>query len=58
MTSRSRPNKAYLDSSRKLIRAPNGSGAKGSTAVVSPASMCEALGLRAMMESRAGGANR
>jgi len=52
------PNKAYLDSSRKLNLAFDGSGAEGPIAVVSSASVSGALGLRAMMESRARGANR
>ena len=52
------PNRAYLDSSRKLNLASDGSGAEVPTAVVSPASLCGALGFRAMMESRARGADR
>jgi hypothetical protein len=52
-----RPNKPYLDSSYKLILAFDGFGTEGPTAVVSPASVCGALRLRAMMESRAQGAN-
>jgi hypothetical protein len=51
-------NKAYLDFSHKLILAFDGDGAEGPTAVVSPASVSGALGLRAMMKSRARGANR
>jgi hypothetical protein len=50
------PNKAYLDSSHKLILL-DGDRAEGPTAVVSPASWVSAR-LRAMMEGRARGANR
>jgi hypothetical protein len=52
------PNKAYLDSSHKLIFTFDVDDAEGPTAVVSPASVSGALGLRAMMKSRARGANR
>jgi hypothetical protein len=51
------PNKPYLDSSHKLIFTSDGDGAEGPTAVVSPASSVERA-LRAMMKSRAQGANR
>jgi hypothetical protein len=40
------PNKAYLDSSRKLNLAPDGIDADGPTAVVSPASWVERSGAR------------
>jgi len=51
------PNTPYLDSSHKLILTFDVDDAEGPTAVVSPAPVCGAFGLRAMMEGRAQGDN-